>query len=205
MFPASELLQDKARFNGAPRTQVTFGDVAGIEGAKLELTEVVDFPQETPNRFRCLGPKNSAKVCCCRSSRHRQNSALAKAVAGEAGFPFLLDFRFHEFVKCSFRWSAPAASVISSSRPRKNGSLIVFIDEIDAVVPHSAAWSSRGGKRRAGATLDNSLTEMDGFEVANTTSQRHHHRAAQTVPMCSLGPVLRPGRSNLPSGVDRPD
>jgi len=84
--------KSKARVQMEPQTQVTFNDVAGIEGAKLELTEVVDF-LKNPDRFTAVGAKIPKGVLLV-GPPGTGKTLLAKAVAGEAGVPFFLNFRF---------------------------------------------------------------------------------------------------------------
>ena len=121
--------KSKARVQMEPQTQVTFGDVAGIEGAKLELTEVVDF-LKNPDRFTAVGAKIPKGVLLV-GPPGTGKTLLAKAVAGEAGVPFF-SISGSEFVEMFVGVGASRVRDLFE-QAKKNAPCIVFIDEIDAV------------------------------------------------------------------------
>ena len=121
--------KSKARVQMEPSTQITFGDVAGIEGAKLELTEVVDF-LKNPDRFTAVGAKIPKGVLLV-GPPGTGKTLLAKAVAGEAGVPFF-SISGSEFVEMFVGVGASRVRDLFE-QAKKNAPCIVFIDEIDAV------------------------------------------------------------------------
>ncbi|MFL0773470.1 MAG: ATP-dependent metallopeptidase FtsH/Yme1/Tma family protein, partial [Prochlorococcus sp.] len=126
--PAMNFGKSKARVQMEPSTQVTFGDVAGIEGAKLELTEVVDF-LKNPDRFTAVGAKIPKGVLLV-GPPGTGKTLLAKAVAGEAGVPFF-SISGSEFVEMFVGVGASRVRDLFE-QAKKNAPCIVFIDEIDA-------------------------------------------------------------------------
>ena len=127
--PAMNFGKSKARVQMEPATQVTFTDVAGIEGAKLELTEVVDF-LKNPDRFTAVGAK-IPKGCLLVGPPGTGKTLLAKAVAGEAGVPFF-SISGSEFVEMFVGVGASRVRDLFE-QAKKNAPCIIFIDEIDAV------------------------------------------------------------------------
>ncbi|MGL6283862.1 MAG: ATP-dependent zinc metalloprotease FtsH3, partial [Microcoleaceae cyanobacterium] len=151
--------KSKARVQMEPQTQVTFGDVAGIEQAKLELTEVVDF-LKNGDRFTAVGAKIPKGVLLV-GPPGTGKTLLAKAVAGEAGVPFF-SISGSEFVEMFVGVGASRVRDLFE-QAKTNAPCIVFIDEIDAVGRQRGAGLGGGNDERE-QTLNQLLTEMDGFE-----------------------------------------
>ena len=194
--PAMSFGKSKARVQMEPQTQVTFGDVAGIEGAKLELTEVVDF-LKNPDRFTAVGAKIPKGVLLV-GPPGTGKTLLAKAVAGEAGVPFF-SISGSEFVEMFVGVGASRVRDLFE-QAKKNAPCIVFIDEIDAVGRQRGAGLGGGNDERE-QTLNQLLTEMDGFE-GNTGIIIV---AATNRPDVLDQALLRPGRFDRQVVVDRPD
>ena len=194
--PAMSFGKSKARVQMEPQTQVTFGDVAGIEGAKLELTEVVDF-LKNPDRFTAVGAKIPKGVLLV-GPPGTGKTLLAKAVAGEAGVPFF-SISGSEFVEMFVGVGASRVRDLFE-QAKKNAPCIVFIDEIDAVGRQRGAGLGGGNDERE-QTLNQLLTEMDGFE-GNTGIIIV---AATNRPDVLDSALLRPGRFDRQVVVDRPD
>jgi len=194
--PAMNFGKSKARVQMEPSTQVTFGDVAGIEGAKLELTEVVDF-LKNPDRFTAVGAK-IPKGCLLVGPPGTGKTLLAKAVAGEAGVPFF-SISGSEFVEMFVGVGASRVRDLFE-QAKKNAPCIVFIDEIDAVGRQRGAGLGGGNDERE-QTLNQLLTEMDGFE-GNTGIIII---AATNRPDVLDAALMRPGRFDRQVTVDRPD
>ena len=194
--PAMTFGKSKARVQMEPQTQVTFGDVAGIEGAKLELTEVVDF-LKNPDRFTAVGAKIPKGVLLV-GPPGTGKTLLAKAVAGEAGVPFF-SISGSEFVEMFVGVGASRVRDLFE-QAKKNAPCIVFIDEIDAVGRQRGAGLGGGNDERE-QTLNQLLTEMDGFE-GNTGIIIV---AATNRPDVLDAALMRPGRFDRQVVVDRPD
>ncbi|MCP9841481.1 ATP-dependent zinc metalloprotease FtsH3 [Synechococcus sp. J7-Johnson] len=194
--PAMSFGKSKARVQMEPQTQVTFGDVAGIEGAKLELTEVVDF-LKNPDRFTAVGAKIPKGVLLV-GPPGTGKTLLAKAVAGEAGVPFF-SIAGSEFVEMFVGVGASRVRDLFE-QAKKSAPCIVFIDEIDAVGRQRGAGLGGGNDERE-QTLNQLLTEMDGFE-GNTGVIIV---AATNRPDVLDSALLRPGRFDRQVVVDRPD
>jgi cell division protease FtsH len=194
--PAMSFGKSKARLQMEPQTQVTFGDVAGIEGAKLELTEVVDF-LKNPDRFTAVGAKIPKGVLLV-GPPGTGKTLLAKAVAGEAGVPFF-SISGSEFVEMFVGVGASRVRDLFE-QAKKSAPCIVFIDEIDAVGRQRGAGLGGGNDERE-QTLNQLLTEMDGFE-GNTGIIIV---AATNRPDVLDSALLRPGRFDRQVVVDRPD
>ena len=194
--PAMNFGKSKARVQMEPQTQVTFGDVAGIEGAKLELTEVVDF-LKNPDRFTAVGAKIPKGVLLV-GPPGTGKTLLAKAVAGEAGVPFF-SISGSEFVEMFVGVGASRVRDLFE-QAKKNAPCIVFIDEIDAVGRQRGAGLGGGNDERE-QTLNQLLTEMDGFE-GNTGIIIV---AATNRPDVLDSALMRPGRFDRQVVVDRPD
>ncbi len=194
--PAMNFGKSKARVQMEPQTQVTFGDVAGIEGAKLELSEVVDF-LKNPDRFTAVGAKIPKGVLLV-GPPGTGKTLLAKAVAGEAGVPFF-SISGSEFVEMFVGVGASRVRDLFE-QAKKNAPCIVFIDEIDAVGRQRGAGLGGGNDERE-QTLNQLLTEMDGFE-GNTGIIIV---AATNRPDVLDQALMRPGRFDRQVVVDRPD
>ena len=188
--------KSKARVQMEPKTQVTFGDVAGIEQAKLELTEVVDFLKNA-DRFTAIGAKIPKGVLLV-GPPGTGKTLLAKAVAGEAGVPFF-SISGSEFVEMFVGVGASRVRDLFE-QAKQNAPCIVFIDEIDAVGRQRGAGLGGGNDERE-QTLNQLLTEMDGFE-GNTGIIII---AATNRPDVLDSALLRPGRFDRQVVVDRPD
>lgn len=178
--------------------KVTFHDVAGVEEAKQELVEVVDF-LKTPKRFTDLGAK-IPKGLLLVGPPGTGKTLLAKAVAGEAGVPFF-SISGSEFVELFVG--------VGSSRVRdlfeqakKQAPCIVFIDELDAIGKSRSSGGFYGGNDEREQTLNQLLTEMDGFNAGETTVIV---LAATNRPETLDPALLRPGRFDRQVLVDRPD
>ena len=188
--------KSKARVQMEPQTQVTFGDVAGIDQAKLELAEVVDFLKNA-DRFTAIGAKIPKGVLLV-GPPGTGKTLLAKAVAGEAGVPFF-SISGSEFVEMFVGVGASRVRDLFE-QAKQNAPCIVFIDEIDAVGRQRGAGLGGGNDERE-QTLNQLLTEMDGFE-GNTGIIII---AATNRPDVLDAALLRPGRFDRQVVVDRPD
>jgi cell division protease FtsH len=188
--------KSKARVQMEPQTQVTFNDVAGIEQAKLELTEVVDFLKNA-DRFTAVGAKIPKGVLLV-GPPGTGKTLLAKAVAGEAGVPFF-SISGSEFVEMFVGVGASRVRDLFE-QAKSNAPCIVFIDEIDAVGRQRGAGLGGGNDERE-QTLNQLLTEMDGFE-GNTGIIII---AATNRPDVLDAALMRPGRFDRQVVVDRPD
>lgn len=188
--------KSKARVQMEPQTQVTFGDVAGIDQAKLELNEVVDFLKNA-DRFTAVGAKIPKGVLLV-GPPGTGKTLLARAVAGEAGVPFF-SISGSEFVEMFVGVGASRVRDLFE-QAKANAPCIVFIDEIDAVGRQRGAGLGGGNDERE-QTLNQLLTEMDGFE-GNTGIIII---AATNRPDVLDAALLRPGRFDRQVVVDRPD
>ncbi|MBD2096315.1 ATP-dependent metallopeptidase FtsH/Yme1/Tma family protein [Trichocoleus sp. FACHB-591] len=188
--------KSKARVQMEPQTQVTFGDVAGIDQAKLELNEVVDFLKNA-DRFTAVGAKIPKGVLLV-GPPGTGKTLLARAVAGEAGVPFF-SISGSEFVEMFVGVGASRVRDLFE-QAKANAPCIVFIDEIDAVGRQRGAGLGGGNDERE-QTLNQLLTEMDGFE-GNTGIIVI---AATNRPDVLDAALLRPGRFDRQVVVDRPD
>jgi cell division protease FtsH len=180
----------------ADRPTVTFADVAGLDEAKQELEEVVEFLRE-PEKFAALGariPKGVLMVGAPGTGK----TLLAKAVSGEAGVPFFSSSG-SEFVEMFVGVGASRVRDMFE-QAKKNSPCIIFIDEIDAVGRHRGAGLGGGNDERE-QTLNQILVEMDGFD-----SEDNVVIVAATNRPDILDPaLLRPGRFDRKVVVDRPD
>ncbi len=188
--------KSRARVQMEPQTQVTFGDVAGIDQAKLELNEVVDFLKNA-DRFTAIGAKIPKGVLLV-GPPGTGKTLLARAVAGEAGVPFF-SISGSEFVEMFVGVGASRVRDLFE-QAKSNAPCIVFIDEIDAVGRQRGAGLGGGNDERE-QTLNQLLTEMDGFE-GNTGIIII---AATNRPDVLDAALLRPGRFDRQVVVDRPD
>ncbi|KYC43481.1 cell division protein FtsH [Scytonema hofmannii PCC 7110] len=188
--------KSRARVQMEPQTQVTFNDVAGIDQAKLELNEVVDFLKNA-DRFTAVGAKIPKGVLLV-GPPGTGKTLLARAVAGEAGVPFF-SISGSEFVEMFVGVGASRVRDLFE-QAKANAPCIVFIDEIDAVGRQRGAGLGGGNDERE-QTLNQLLTEMDGFE-GNTGIIII---AATNRPDVLDAALLRPGRFDRQVVVDRPD
>jgi cell division protease FtsH len=188
--------RSRARLVAADKPQVTFADVAGVEEAKQELTEIVEF-LKYPDRFTSLGARIPKGVLMV-GSPGSGKTLLSKAVAGEAGVPFF-SISGSEFVEMFVGVGASRVRDLFD-QAKKNSPCIVFVDEIDAVGRQRGAGLGGGHDERE-QTLNQLLVEMDGFET-NT----HVIVIAATNRPDVLDPaLLRPGRFDRHVTLDRPD
>ncbi|HIK34201.1 MULTISPECIES: ATP-dependent zinc metalloprotease FtsH3 [unclassified Thermosynechococcus] len=188
--------KSRARVQMEPQTQVTFNDVAGIDQAKLELGEVVEFLKYA-DRFTEVGAKIPKGVLLV-GPPGTGKTLLARAVAGEAGVPFF-SISGSEFVEMFVGVGASRVRDLFE-QAKANAPCIVFIDEIDAVGRQRGAGLGGGNDERE-QTLNQLLTEMDGFE-GNTGIIII---AATNRPDVLDAALLRPGRFDRQVVVDRPD
>ncbi len=179
---------------GSPK--VTFADVSGADEAKVELQEVIEFLKE-PQKFQRLGGKIPKGVLLL-GPPGTGKTLLARAVAGEAGVPFL-SISGADFVEMFVGVGASRVRDLFE-QAKKNAPCIVFIDEIDAVGRHRGAGLGGGHDERE-QTLNQLLVEMDGFEQNNGVIIM----AATNRPDVLDPALLRPGRFDRQVVVDRPD
>ena len=187
--------KSRARFQMEAKTGVKFDDVAGIEEAKEELQEVVTFLKK-PERFTAVGAKIPKGVLLV-GPPGTGKTLLAKAIAGEAGVPFF-SLSGSEFVEMFVGVGASRVRDLFR-KAKENAPCIVFIDEIDAVGRQRGAGIGGGNDERE-QTLNQLLTEMDGFE-GNTGIIVI---AATNRPDVLDAALLRPGRFDRQITVDRP-
>lgn len=180
--------------NNIPK--VTFNDVAGVEEAKEELKEIIEFLKD-PAKFQRLGGKIPKGVLLL-GPPGTGKTLLAKAVAGEAGVPFL-SISGAEFVEMFVGVGASRVRDLFE-QAKKLAPCIVFIDEIDAVGRHRGAGLGGGHDERE-QTLNQLLVEMDGFEENSGIIVM----AATNRPDILDPALLRPGRFDRQIVVDRPD
>ncbi len=180
--------------NNIPK--VTFNDVAGVEEAKEELKEIIEFLKD-PGKFQRLGGKIPKGVLLL-GPPGTGKTLLAKAVAGEAGVPFL-SISGAEFVEMFVGVGASRVRDLFE-QAKKLAPCIVFIDEIDAVGRHRGAGLGGGHDERE-QTLNQLLVEMDGFEENSGIIVI----AATNRPDILDPALLRPGRFDRQIVVDRPD
>ncbi len=180
-------------------TKVTFDDVAGVEEAKAELTEIVDF-LKTPERYKAIGARIPKGVLLV-GPPGTGKTLMAKAVAGEAGVPFF-SISGSEFVELFV--GAGAARVRDLfEQAKQKAPCIVFIDELDAIgKSRSGGNGFVGGNDEREQTLNQLLTEMDGFAAGDATVIV---LAATNRPETLDPALLRPGRFDRQVLVDRPD
>ncbi len=188
--------KSKARFQMETETGVTFEDVAGIEEAKEELQEVVTFLKE-PEKFTAIGAKIPKGVLLV-GPPGTGKTLLAKAISGEAGVPFF-NSSGSEFVEMFVGVGASRVRDLFR-RAKENAPCLVFMDEIDAVGRQRGVGIGGGNDERE-QTLNQLLTEMDGFE--NNTGIIII--AATNRPDVLDIALLRPGRFDRQVMVDYPD
>ncbi|TAG92853.1 MAG: ATP-dependent zinc metalloprotease FtsH [Oscillatoriales cyanobacterium] len=187
--------KSRARFQMEAKTGVMFDDVAGIEDAKEELQEVVTFLKK-PERFNAIGAKIPRGVLLI-GPPGTGKTMLAKAIAGEAGVPFF-SISGSEFVEMFVGVGASRVRDLFR-KAKENSPCIVFIDEIDAVGRQRGAGIGGGNDERE-QTLNQLLTEMDGFEGNSGVIVI----AATNRPDVLDSALLRPGRFDRQVTVDLP-
>ncbi|QNJ14460.1 cell division protein FtsH [Synechococcus sp. A18-46.1] len=180
-------------------SRVTFADVAGVDEAKQELTEIVDF-LKTPERYAEIGARIPKGVLLV-GPPGTGKTLLSKAVAGEAGVPFFI-ISGSEFVELFV--GAGAARVRDLfEEAKKKAPCIIFIDELDAIgKSRSGSMGVVGGNDEREQTLNQLLTEMDGFTAQDKPVIV---LAATNQPEVLDAALLRPGRFDRQVLVDRPD
>ena len=188
--------KSRARFQMEAKTGVMFDDVAGIEEAKEELQEVVTFLKK-PERFTAVGARIPKGVLLI-GPPGTGKTLLAKAIAGEAGVPFF-SISGSEFVEMFVGVGASRVRDLFK-KAKENAPCIVFIDEIDAVGRQRGTGIGGGNDERE-QTLNQLLTEMDGFE-GNTGVIII---AATNRPDVLDSALLRPGRFDRQVNVDLPN
>jgi len=193
--------KSKATIQMEPNTGVTFVDVAGCDGSKQELTEIVDF-LKTPAKYAALGAK-IPRGAIMEGPPGTGKTLLARAVAGEAGVPFI-SASGSEFVEMFVGVGASRVRDLFE-QAKKNAPCIVFIDEIDAI--GGARAGTQGGGMGGGGndereqTLNQILTEMDGFDGNSGVIVLAATNRADTLDAA----LLRPGRFDRRVPVDLPD
>ena len=188
--------RSKARLFVGNRPAVTFSDVAGVEEAKTELQEVVEFLMY-PERFASLGARIPKGVLLV-GPPGTGKTLLARAVAGEAGVPFF-NISGSEFVEMFVGVGASRVRDLFN-QARRNAPCIIFVDEIDAVGRHRGAGLGGGHDERE-QTLNQILVEMDGFDATTNIIIL----AATNRPDILDPALLRPGRFDRRVILDAPD
>lgn len=188
--------RSKARLVSDPNKIVTFADVAGVDEAKEELVEIVDF-LKNPSKFQKLGGK-IPRGCLLIGSPGTGKTLLARAVAGEAGVPFFT-ISGSDFVEMFVGVGASRVRDMFA-QAKKQAPCIVFIDEIDAVGRHRGAGLGGGNDERE-QTLNQLLVEMDGF----SDNEGVIVMAATNRPDVLDPALLRPGRFDRQIVVPVPD
>jgi cell division protease FtsH len=188
--------KSKARLLTEKHGRVTFDDVAGIDEAKGELEEIVDFLKD-PQKFQRLGGK-IPKGCLLVGPPGTGKTLLARAIAGEANVPFFT-ISGSDFVEMFVGVGASRVRDMFE-QAKKNAPCIVFIDEIDAVGRHRGAGLGGGNDERE-QTLNQLLVEMDGFEANEGVILI----AATNRPDVLDPALLRPGRFDRQVVVPNPD
>ena len=181
------------------RAKVTFEDVAGVEEAKEELAEVVDY-LKSPNKYKALGARIPKGVLLL-GSPGTGKTLLGRAVAGEAGVPFFF-ISGSDFVEMFVGVGASRVRDLFE-HAKKNSPCIVFMDEIDAVGRQRGAGLGGGHDERE-QTLNQLLVEMDGFD-SGAKAATVVVLAATNRPDVLDPALLRPGRFDRQVTVDRPD
>jgi cell division protease FtsH len=188
--------KSKAKLLSTTGKKVTFKDVAGVEEAKDELQEIVEFLKD-PQKFQKLGGKIPKGVLLM-GPPGTGKTLLARAIAGEANVPFF-SISGSDFVEMFVGVGASRVRDLFE-QGKKNAPCIIFIDEIDAVGRHRGAGLGGGHDERE-QTLNQLLVEMDGFE----TNEGVILIAATNRPDVLDPALLRPGRFDRRVVVDRPD
>ena len=189
--------KSKATLFDNTKVNVTFQDVAGLEEAKEEVMEVVDF-LKNPKKYTSLGGKIPKGVILV-GPPGTGKTLLAKAVAGEAGVPFF-SISGSDFVEMFVGVGASRVRDLFK-QAREKAPCIVFIDEIDAIGRARGKGAVQGGNDERENTLNQLLVEMDGF----STDKGVILMAATNRPDILDSALMRPGRFDRQIGIDRPD
>ena len=188
--------RSRARMVSGDKPTVTFGDVAGVDEAKQELQEVVEF-LKYPEKFIALGARIPRGVLLV-GPPGTGKTLLARAVAGEAGVPFF-SISGSEFVEMFVGVGASRVRDLFD-QAKRNAPCIIFVDEIDAVGRHRGSGLGGGHDERE-QTLNQILVEMDGFD----SSTKVIVVAATNRPDILDPALLRPGRFDRRVVLDQPD
>jgi cell division protease FtsH len=188
--------KSKAKFQMEPNTGITFSDVAGVDEAKQDFMEVVEFLKR-PERFTAVGAKIPKGVLLV-GPPGTGKTLLAKAIAGEAGVPFF-SISGSEFVEMFVGVGASRVRDLFK-KAKENAPCIVFVDEIDAVGRQRGTGIGGGNDERE-QTLNQLLTEMDGFEGNTGVIVIAATNRADILDSA----LLRPGRFDRQVQVDVPD
>ncbi len=188
--------RSKARLLPEDRKKITFSDVAGIDEAKAEVEEIIEFLKDPP-KFQKLGGRIPKGVLVI-GPPGTGKTLLAKAIAGEAGVPFF-SISGSDFVEMFVGVGASRVRDLFD-QGKRHAPCIIFIDEIDAVGRHRGAGLGGGHDERE-QTLNQLLVEMDGFE----TNEGVILVAATNRPDVLDPALLRPGRFDRQIVVNRPD
>lgn len=188
--------KSRARMVASDRPTISFSDVAGVEEAKQELQEVVEF-LKFPEKFIALGARIPSGVLLI-GPPGTGKTLLARAVAGEAGVPFF-SISGSEFVEMFVGVGASRVRDLFD-QAKRNAPCIIFVDEIDAVGRHRGAGLGGGHDERE-QTLNQILVEMDGFD----SSTKVIVLAATNRPDILDPALLRPGRFDRRVVLDEPD
>lgn len=188
--------KSRARFQMEPNTGITFEDVAGVDEAKQDFQEIVEFLKK-PERFTAVGAKIPKGVLLV-GPPGTGKTLLAKAIAGEAGVPFF-SISGSEFVEMFVGVGASRVRDLFK-KAKENAPCIIFIDEIDAV-GRSRGTGVGGGNDEREQTLNQLLTEMDGFEGNTGIIVVAATNRADILDNA----LLRPGRFDRQVSVDVPD
>ena len=183
-------------FNQETDVKVKFKDVAGMDEAKQEIMEFVSF-LKTPGQYQRLGAK-IPRGAILSGPPGTGKTLLAKATAGESGVPFF-SVSGSEFMEM-FVGVGPSRVRDLFAKARKNAPCIIFIDEIDAIGKSRSARNFGGGNEERESTLNQILTEMDGFN----TSEQVVVLAGTNRPDVLDKALLRPGRFDRNIAIDRP-
>jgi len=189
--------KSRARVADATQVKTRFKDVAGMEESKDELMEVVDF-LKNPKKYTTIGAKIPKGVLLV-GAPGTGKTLLARAVAGEAGVPFF-SIAGSEFVEMFVGVGASRVRDLFA-KAKRNSPCIIFIDEIDAVGRQRGGAGFGGGHDEREQTLNQILTEMDGFEQETNVIVI----AATNRPDVLDQALLRPGRFDRCVFIDRPD
>jgi len=189
--------KSKSELQMEPNTGVKFADVAGCDGSKQELQEVVEF-LINPSKYDAVGAKAPRGVLM-EGPPGTGKTLLARAVAGEAGVPFI-SASGSEFVEMFVGVGASRVRDLFA-KAKKNAPCIIFIDEIDAVAKQRGGMNMDGGNQEQEQTLNQILTEMDGFQGNSGVVVIAATNRADVLDSA----LLRPGRFDRRVPVDLPD